>query len=656
MDQTPKTRLAAPVWAWSISLLVAASLMALASSVVYVTSWEADRTSLEEHRALFLTRSLSFASAEKGDYYAQRFLEHIAHSRAGVSEGFVVADGGVDEFGISRGQTYTAHINRDLRHKGLADLRDSPRHKVRADRFSRATSGLEKPAPEGRARAEFVLEKDLVLGATLQAAQVPVVRKEDGKEKVVGSAGISVQERIPNAQVPWMLLLMLISASWTMGSVALYTMRKSAHSTQRRGAVFCVSIVLSTALFFGAIQTHYQEGIAHHASARVADVESVKAAAQHAQIRGEELQNMLAFADVSFTGEPGRLLRQNGELRDALTLVSTHYHQSTTVLLASLLILLGVLASTHRSIARMIEACRAQPHAYLYVMPSMAGMLLLVFIPFATGIGLSVFDNDARRYYYVGMANFLEILSGGEGSQVSFYWTLFSTILWTISNVVLHVGIGLGLALLLKNPLLRFKRVYRVLLVIPWAIPNYITALIWKGMFNKEFGAVNQLIGAAQEMLGMTPTGVDWLGGSFTTAFTANLVTNTWLGFPFMMVVSLGALQSIPGSLYEAADVDGATPWQKFRHITLPLLKPALFPAIILGTIWTFNMFNVIYLVSGGGPNNETEILITDAYRAFAVLNRHGLAAAYSVIIFLILFLYTTMTNRITRATEGAFE
>ena len=154
----------------------------------------------------------------------------------------------------------------------------------------------------------------------------------------------------------------------------------------------------------------------------------------------------------------------------------------------------------------------------------------------------------------------------------------------------------------------------------------------------------------------MEPSSIDWLGGSFLTAFTANLVTNTWLGFPFMMVVSLGALQSIPSSLYEAAEVDGASPWQQFRHITLPLLKPALFPAIILGSIWTFNMFNVIYLVSGGGPNNSTEILITDAYRAFDVLGRYGFAAAYSVLIFVILFLYTVLTNRVTQATEGAFE
>ena len=192
--------------------------------------------------------------------------------------------------------------------------------------------------------------------------------------------------------------------------------------------------------------------------------------------------------------------------------------------------------------------------------------------------------------------------------------------------------------------------VYRVLLVLPWAIPNYITALTWKGLFNKEFGAVNAALG----LLGVAP--VDWLGSTFLPAFTANLVTNTWLGFPFMMVVALGALQSIPAELYEAARVDGAGAWARFRHVTLPLLKPALFPAVVLGSIWTFNMFNVIYLVSGGGPGGETDILITEAYRAFRVLGRYGYAAAYSTVIFLILLAYTLLTNRMARATDGALE
>ena len=266
------------------------------------------------------------------------------------------------------------------------------------------------------------------------------------------------------------------------------------------------------------------------------------------------------------------------------------------------------------------------------------------------GVGMSFFRYLDGDWSFIGLSHFGEVLSVGARGDSRFYRTLFVTVLWTGTNVFLHVSIGLFIALLLKEGMGRMTAVYRVLLVLPWAIPNYITALTWKGMFNKEFGAVNAALG----FLGIEP--VDWLGSSFLPAFTANLVTNTWLGFPFMMVVSLGALQSIPEDLYEAAKVDGAGPWTRFRHITLPLLKPALFPAVILGSIWTFNMFNIIYLVSGGAPNGETDILITEAYRAFRVLGRYGYAAAYSTVIFLMLLAYTLITNRITRSTEGAFD
>jgi arabinogalactan oligomer/maltooligosaccharide transport system permease protein len=201
----------------------------------------------------------------------------------------------------------------------------------------------------------------------------------------------------------------------------------------------------------------------------------------------------------------------------------------------------------------------------------------------------------------------------------------------------------------LNRPDLKFRWIYRVLLIVPWAVPNYITALIWKWMFNTQYGAVNALLA----IFGVDQ--IDWFGTSVLTNFVANLVTNTWLGFPFMMVVSLGALQSIPKDLYEAVKIDGANRWQSFRHVTLPLLKPALVPAVILGTIWTFNMFNVIYLVSGGGPDHQTNILITEAYDAFKVMKRYGYAAAYSLLIFVVLYAYGAMTNRITRATEGAF-
>ncbi len=295
----------------------------------------------------------------------------------------------------------------------------------------------------------------------------------------------------------------------------------------------------------------------------------------------------------------------------------------------------------------LLRGLREQPRTYVYVVPAVISMVVLVFVPFGMGVALAFFDSAGEL---VGFANFTEILIPSDVGDTNFYWTLFMTILWTSTNIILHVAIGLGLALVLDRPSLRFRGLYRVLLIVPWAVPNYITALIWKGMFNTQYGAVN----ATLAIFGIDR--IDWLGDSVVTNFIANLVTNVWLGFPFMMVVSLGALQSIPKELYEAARIDGASKVQAFRHVTLPLLKPALVPAIILGTIWTFNMFNVIYLVSGGAPDGDTNILITEAYDAFKVLKRYGFAAAYSLLIFVILYAYGALTNRITKASEGAFE
>lgn len=141
--------------------------------------------------------------------------------------------------------------------------------------------------------------------------------------------------------------------------------------------------------------------------------------------------------------------------------------------------------------------------------------------------------------------------------------------------------------------------------------------------------------------------------GAPVLSFYAVLATNIWLGWPFMMVVATGALQSIPPDLYEAADVDGATRWQQFRNITIPLIRPAMIPAIMLGTIWTFNQFNVIRFITNGGPRGQTEILVTQAYKLVAEEQLYGAAAAFSLIVFVVLFGITLINNRITRATEA---
>ena len=281
------------------------------------------------------------------------------------------------------------------------------------------------------------------------------------------------------------------------------------------------------------------------------------------------------------------------------------------------------------------EALRKSTPAYRYVAHAGIAVGLLVILPLVVGALTSFFaGRGLEEMYFVGLANYADILVARGGDLLghgSFWLVLAVTVLWTVLNVALHLVLGVSLALLLHRPYLRMKALYRVLLILPWAVPNYVTALAWKGMFHRQFGAVNALL----ESLGAEP--VSWFS-HWTTAFSANVATNVWLGFPFMMVVTLGALTAIPKDVYEAAAVDGANAWQRFRLITAPMLVPFLAPAVAMGSVWTFNMFNVVFLVSGGEPDGSTEILVSEAYRwAFTRGNQYGYAAAYAVLIFLIL-------------------
>jgi arabinogalactan oligomer / maltooligosaccharide transport system permease protein len=176
-------------------------------------------------------------------------------------------------------------------------------------------------------------------------------------------------------------------------------------------------------------------------------------------------------------------------------------------------------------------------------------------------------------------------------------------------------------------------------------------------MFDAQFGMINQI----WQLFG-GPENFEWFQADvqpipfwppLPRAFYAILLTNVWLGWPFMMTVATGALQSIPGDLYEAAAIDGASAWQKFWTVTAPLLRPAMVPAIIIGITMTFNQFNVVYFISQGAPFGKTEILVTQAYKLINPGGQYGRAAAFSFIIFGVLAVITLVTNRISKATES---
>jgi arabinogalactan oligomer/maltooligosaccharide transport system permease protein len=288
--------------------------------------------------------------------------------------------------------------------------------------------------------------------------------------------------------------------------------------------------------------------------------------------------------------------------------------------------------------------------AYLYIAPAALLMAAITFYPMLYGIWMAFtnFGPEHIRHQnpdFVGLANFWQLMAGGAELNASFPRVLGFTLLWTVANLVFHVTIGVALALLLNREGLRGKRVYRALLILPWAVPVYVTALVWRNMFDAQSGALNLLL------QGFGLPGVEWMA-SFPTAFAAVLLTNIWLGFPFMMMVATGGLQAIPKDYYEAASIDGASAWTQFWTITVPMLRPTMLPAITLGAVWTFNNFHVIYFVSRGEPFGATEILVTQAYKFVDPMGLYGVASAFSLLIFFILFGLTQLNMRLTRGLE----
>ncbi|GAA5127500.1 sugar ABC transporter permease [Haloechinothrix salitolerans] len=297
-------------------------------------------------------------------------------------------------------------------------------------------------------------------------------------------------------------------------------------------------------------------------------------------------------------------------------------------------------------------------YAWAMVTPVVAVLGVLVLYPLGRGIFLSltnanemnvgrtIGENEIEPTYdFVGLSNYIDVLSGAEGT---FYSRLIWTLEWTVACVSLHFGLGLGLALLL-NRALRMRGIYRMLLILPWAVPPFVAAFGWRLILNDKGGVLNAVL------QGMGFNGVGWLSEPLAAKF-AVIMVNVWLGVPFMMVALLGGLQTVPKELYEAAEMDGASAWQRFRAVTLPGLRPVSGTVILLGTIWTFNQFPVIALLTGGGPGGATNILVTEAYeRAFQGIRDYAGAATYGAIIASMLVVFASLYRRwLERQTTGA--
>ncbi|MFE3648392.1 MULTISPECIES: carbohydrate ABC transporter permease [unclassified Streptomyces] len=301
--------------------------------------------------------------------------------------------------------------------------------------------------------------------------------------------------------------------------------------------------------------------------------------------------------------------------------------------------------------ARIRRAFGTHWYAWTMAAPVVLVIGVVIGIPLVRGVYLSLTDaNEANversigmnhipaTYHFTGLDNYRAVLTDGV-----FWDRLGWTVLWTVGCVSLTFLTGLGLATLL-NRQLRGRTFYRLALILPWAIPAFISVFTWRMLYNEKNGILNKLL---------TGGGIDavpWLNDP-TWAKLSVIAVNVWLGVPFMLVALLGGLQSIPGELYEAAEMDGAGAWQRFRHITVPGLRAVSGTVLLLSTIWTFNMFPVIFLLTRGGPGDATEILVTYAYRLSFVDSPRNFSASatWGVVILALLALVAIGYRRALR-------
>lgn len=272
------------------------------------------------------------------------------------------------------------------------------------------------------------------------------------------------------------------------------------------------------------------------------------------------------------------------------------------------------------SLGRLLPGTAQSRFAYMLVLPVVLVLAGLVAYPFLYAIYVAFTDrvvgNDG---HWVGLANFRYLAQSPAFSAAA-----WNTVVLVVVSDVLKLAIGLGLALLV-NRRFRLRGLFRALLMLPWAMPAFVAFLAWRVLYQPIGGGFNLLLTAS----GLYPEIIDWLGQR-STAMPAVIAASVWRGFPFWFVSILAALQTIPGELYEAALVDGASAWQRFRAVTLPAIRPVVIITAVLSSIWTANSFENVWLLTQGGPSDATIVFPVLAYFGMQT-QRLGEAAAVSV-------------------------
>lgn len=276
----------------------------------------------------------------------------------------------------------------------------------------------------------------------------------------------------------------------------------------------------------------------------------------------------------------------------------------------------------------------------LLIAPTVLVFCAVIVYPLVSAIYLSLFSiyTPTLQGKWVGLDNYAKLLASGE-----FWGALRVTLVWTIGTLILQIVFGIGLALLLHQNLV-FRSLARGLILFPYFVSTVVAVLVWRWLFNDLYGILNHLLLAA----GLIDMPLDWLG-QMPNAMVSLILVGAWKYFPFVVITVLARLQTIPDHLYEAAEMDGAGPIARFFDVTLPQLRDVLLVVILLRAIWDFKEFDLIWLMTGGGPVTSTQTLPLMVYRSAFGLNEMGGASAVAVLMMLVMLVFMALYIRAQR-------
>lgn len=272
---------------------------------------------------------------------------------------------------------------------------------------------------------------------------------------------------------------------------------------------------------------------------------------------------------------------------------------------------------------------REQRTAWILLTPALLLLLFVFAYPILRAFWLSVFTRNLGtelQPVFSGLDNYVRMVGDGR-----FWQSLWATAVFTTASVLSELLLGLLIALVLNQAFFG-RGIVRTIAILPWALPTALIGLAWSWIFNDQFGVVNDIL----RRLGLIKTGINWLGDP-TLAMSAAIFADVWKTTPFISILLLAGLQSIPSDLYEAYSVDGANPWQSFRNITLPLLLPQILIAVLFRFAQAFGIFDLIAVMTGGGPGGATEVVSLYIYSTVMRYLDFGYGAALVVVTFLIL-------------------